>query len=362
MLHYFLKDWPAILISAAILAAAIGVALLVHYVAFEILKRIARQLDRHIIDASLVRHGRRPAKWLLPLFALLVAVPATHIPKPVRSPLEHVLGIALIGAVAWVAIAIMDVLVDFMETRYRTDVRDNLVARKIQTQVRVLRRVLYFIICTLTLAVMLLTVPQIRAVGTSLLASAGLVGLVLGMAAKSSLGNLIAGIQIALTQPIRIDDVVIVDGNWGWIEEIGTTYVVVRVWDLTRVVVPLTWFIENPFPNWTKTSANLLGYVYVYTDYTVPVDEVRAELRRLLQSTDKWLGQCCVLQVTDSTEHTVQLRALMDAPDSSTLWDLRCYVREGLIKFLQERYPQCLPKARAELQNVPARENAALRA
>jgi hypothetical protein len=170
------------------------------------------------------------------------------------------------------------------------------------------------------------------------------------MAARPALSNLIAGIQIALTQPIRIEDVVIVENEWGWIEEIGTTYVVVRIWDLRRLVVPLSYFIEQPFQNWTRRTTDLLGTVTVYVDYTVPVDEVRRELLRTLQSSGLWDGKAWGLQVTEASEQTVGLRALMSAPDSGRVWDLRCYVRERLIAFLQERYPEHLPKTRAEIR------------
>jgi small-conductance mechanosensitive channel len=209
------------------------------------------------------------------------------------------------------------------------------------------------IVVVVALSIMLMTFPTIKHIGMSLLASAGLAGLIVGMAMKSTLSSLIAGIQIAFTQPIRIEDAVVVEGEWGWIEEIGTTYVVVRIWDLRRLVLPLSYFIEHPFQNWTRNSADLLATVFLYVDYAVPVEEVRAELRRIVESTKLWKGEVCVLQVSDATEHTLQLRALMDAHDSSAAWDLRCFVREKLIQFLQEKYPNALPKIRAELQGPP---------
>jgi small-conductance mechanosensitive channel len=187
-----------------------------------------------------------------------------------------------------------------------------------------------------------------------LLASAGLAGLVVGMAMKPTLSSLIAGLQIALTEPIRIDDVVIVQGEFGWIEDIETTYVIVRTWDLRRLVVPLSYFIENPFQNWTRSTPDLLGTVFVYVDYSVPVEEVRQELHRILQSSPLWDGKVWGVQVTDASEQAVELRALMSAPDASKAWDLRCYVRENLIKFLQERHAESMPKIRAEVHRFPA--------
>jgi hypothetical protein len=225
-------------------------------------------------------------------------------------------------------------------------------ARRVQTQIEVLHRIVVVIVVIVTVSIMLMTFPAIKHIGMSLLASAGLAGLVVGMAMRSTLSSLIAGIQIAFTQPIRIEDAVVVEGEYGWIEEIGTTYVIVRIWDLRRLVLPLSYFIEHPFQNWTRNSADLLGSVFLYVDYTVPVEEVRAELSRIVKSTNLWKGKVCVLQVSDAKEGTLQLRALMDAHDSGAAWDLRCYVREKLVQFLQEKYPSALPKIRAEFQGL----------
>ena len=236
---------------------------------------------------------------------------------------------------------------------------DNLVSRRLSTQVQVLRHIATVVIVILTISIMLMTFPNIRHLGESLFASAGLAAIVGGLAARSTLSNLLAGIQIALTQPIRLEDVVIVEGEWGWIEEITTTYVVVRVWDLRRLVLPLSYFIEKPFQNWTRESTDLLGTVFLYVDYTIPVEEVRQQLHRVLESSRMWDGKAWGLQVTNLTDRTVELRALMSAPESSTAWDLRCYVREKLVQFLQERYPECLPRARAEVEGRVDRVSAA---
>jgi small-conductance mechanosensitive channel len=238
--------------------------------------------------------------------------------------------------------------------RYKMNVKDDLAARRVMTQVQVMKKIMIVIITVIAISVMLMTFPGIRSIGAGLFASAGIAGLVIGMAARPTLSNLIAGIQMALTEPIRLNDVVIVEGEWGWIEEIGMTYVVVRIWDLRRLIVPLSYFIEKPFQNWTRTTADLLGTVYIYTDYTVPVEEVRKQLHAILQSSGLWDGKVWGLQVTNATEHTVELRALMSAPDSNAAWDLRCEVREKLIQYLQERYPGSLPKARAEIRQEKA--------
>lgn len=352
VMAYFHADWHNLLLGTGIILGSIAVALVVHYFLFALLARVARKPGR-IIDASLVKHGRRPAKWILPLLVLLITMPLVPFSTATRNAVEHVIGVCLIAAVAWIIIVLTEVFADLVSVRYRLDVADNLAARRIQTQVGVLRRIFSVVVLIVAVSIMLLSIPQVRSIGTSLLASAGLAGLVIGMAMKSTLGNLIAGIQIALTQPIRMEDAVIVESEWGWIEEITSTYVVVRLWDWRRMVLPLTYFIEHPFQNWTRITANLIGSVYLYVDYTVPVEEVRKELDRLVKSTDKWRGEVCVLQVSDAKEHTVELRALADAKDAGTAWDLRCYLRENLIKFLQEKYPQSLPKTRAELNPAP---------
>lgn len=263
----------------------------------------------------------------------------------------------MIAATAWLVILVSQILSDLISARYRIDTADNLSARRVQTQIEVLHRVVIVIVVVVALSIMLMTFPAIKHIGVSLLASAGLAGLIVGMAMKSTLSSLIAGIQIAFTQPIRIEDAVVVEGEWGWVEEIGTTYVVVRIWDLRRLVLPLSYFIEHPFQNWTRSSADLLANVFPYVDYTLPVEEVRAELQRVLKSTNLWKGTVCGLQVTDATEHTIQLRALMDARDSGNAWDLRCYVREKLIGYLQEKYPHSLPKIRAEFHSQTVEAN-----
>jgi len=348
-IDFLLAHWKSIAWSAGIIGGAIVAALAARFVLFFVLGRIARR-NPTVLKTSLTRHGGRLSAWILPLFAVLAVLPAAPLPPKLMAALQHITGLGLIAAMAWLVILASEVTSDVVAARYRTDIADNLLARKVQTQIRVLHRIVTFAIVIIALSVMLMTFPDIRQIGTSLLASAGLVGLVVGVAMRPTLSSLIAGMQIALTQPIRIDDVVVVENEWGWIEEIETTYVVVRIWDLRRLVLPLSYFIEKPFQNWTRTSSDLLAYVVFWTDYTAPIDELRQELTRILKATDKWKGDVNVLQVTDTSEHSLQIRALMDARDSSLAWDLRCYVREKLIEFLQEHHPQSLPRYRGELQ------------
>ncbi len=340
----FWSDTRSLLISGIILVGAVVLALVAHYIFFQIVERLARR--KGAADLSFVKRAKTPARTILPLLALVLALPFAPLPAHLRDILQHVLGLCVIASVGWGVIILVQLLGDLVFTRYTIDVDDNLAARRIRTQTQVLQRTVVVVVTVITLAIMLMTFPAVRHIGTSLLASAGLAGLIVGMAARSTLTNVIAGVQVALSQPIRIDDAVVVEGEWGWIEEIDTSYVVVRIWDLRRLIVPLSYFIEKPFQNWTRTRAELLGTVMIYTDFTAPVDEIRKELLRILQSTDLWDGKSWGLQVTDVTAGSMQLRALMSARNGPTAFDLRCYVREHLIKFVQENFPSSLPQVR----------------
>ena len=285
------------------------------------------------------------------ILVLIVFLYASDPPSAENYPvLKRVLSVALIGAVAWLVIRSTKVLDDFVLSQYKLDEKDNLRARKVHTQLRVFRRIIILIVIVVALGTMLMTFDQVRSLGTSILASAGIIGLVVGIAAQKTLGTVLAGIQIAITQPIRIDDVVIVENEWGRIEEITLTYVVVRIWDLRRLVLPITYFIERPFQNWTRVTADILGTVYLYTDYTVPVEAVRKELERIVKDEKEWDGKVVGLQVTNSTERSLELRALVSAADASAAWTLRCKVREKLVEFIQKNYPEALPRTRAEIE------------
>lgn len=226
---------------------------------------------------------------------------------------------------------------------------DNLRQRSLATQVRVARRILAAAVVFLAFSLCLLNFEEVRKLGTGLLASAGIAGIVIGLSAQKALGNLLAGVQIAFSQPIRLDDVVVVEGEWGRIEEITLTYVVVRIWDRRTLVLPISYFLEKPFQNWTRTSADLIGTVTWEVDHTIDVDFVRAELDRLVRADPLWDGELCLLQVTASSASTITLRALVTTSDSGKGWDLRCNVREGILKFLRQRYPRSLPRSRMEM-------------
>jgi len=348
-----IAHWKNWLWALSLIGGAIVLSLAAHWVIFTLAKRFARRTAAHI-DDFLVRYLEKPARLVLPVLAVLSVIPFVPLSPNIVNPATHFAGLLLTATIAWLVIACIDFLRDFIALRHAVNVEDNLFARQIQTQVQVLRHIAVIAVIVISIAVMLMTFPSIRHVGESLFASAGLAALLAGLAARSTFSNIIAGVQIALTQPIRIDDVVIVEGEWGWIEEIRTTYVVVRIWDLRRLVVPLSYFIEKPFQNWTRQSSALLGTVFLYTDYTVPVEEVRQELHRILEASKMWDKRVWGLQVTNASEHTVELRALMSAASGSIAWDLRCHARERLIEFLQQKYPESLPRTRAEVAGLPA--------
>ena len=356
-MHGFWGDTRSLLIAVAVLGGAAFVALLTHSILYKIVEGIARRKgDR--ANISVVKRSKSPARAILPLLALVLALPFAPLPTHLKDILQHVLGLGVIASVGWGVIILVQLLGDLVFSRFTIDVDDNLAARRIRTQTLVLQRTAVVVVTLITVSIMLMTFPAVRHIGTSLLASAGLAGLIVGMAARSTLTNVIAGIQVAISQPIRIDDAVVVEGEWGWIEEIDSSYVVVRIWDLRRLIVPLSYFIEKPFQNWTRTRADLLGSVMIYTDFTAPVEEIRQELLRILQSTKLWDGKVWALHVTDMTYQAMQLRALMSARNAPTAFDLRCYVRENLIKFIQKKYPQSLPQGRN--RNIPESTNGQL--
>ncbi|MFC1636211.1 mechanosensitive ion channel family protein [Planctomycetota bacterium] len=330
------------LVGLPLLLGVIG-----HFLLYELIRKISRR-SKNVVDDSLVKHCYRPLQWTLVVFVIRLALP-TVFPDEIPAGMSHILSLLLIGIVSWLLIKIVYVFEDFLVSRFEIDTKDNLRARKIHTQLRVLKRIVIITVGVVALASMLMTFPKVRQLGTAMLASAGIIGIVVGMAAQRTIGAFIAGLQIAFTQPIRVDDVVIVENEWGRIEEITLTYVVVRIWDLRRLIVPITYFIEKPFQNWTRVTADILGTVFLYMDYTVDLDAVREELQRLLKESELWDGKVCVLQVTNTSERTVEVRALMSAADASTAWTLRCHVREKLVDFIKTKYPQALPRLRAEL-------------
>jgi small-conductance mechanosensitive channel len=340
---------------------AVGLGLTVHRILSWILTRWAER-SHSTFAAALVRRTKRPAAYIVPLLAILMTVPLLDIPAKWTRTTVQVTAVLTIAAVAWTLIAVVRLWGDMAVARHRIDVEDNLLARQLGTRVDILVRTAVTLVLLIATGSALMTFPSIRAVGTTLLASAGVAGIVAGLAARPLFENLIAGVQLALTQPIRIDDVVIVEKQYGRIEEIHSTYVVVRLWDLRRMVVPLTYFINTPFENWTRRTANLMGEVFVYADYAVDVEALRAELPRIVARTPLWDQQVQNIQVTDATDRAVQIRALVSARGSSDLWDLRCFVREAIVAYLRDAQPGMLPRVRvadadAALAEPPAPAN-----
>jgi small-conductance mechanosensitive channel len=290
---------------------------------------------------------RAPVQLLLPLLGARVALPQAF-DQDIGAWL-HALEIALIAAGAFLLLRLLRAAVEVVSARLGVDRPDNLNARRVLTQLRVIRGLLAALVVFGASIGILFTFPELRRLGTTMLASAGVAGIVIGFSAQRVIANLLAGFQIGFTQPIRLDDVVVVEGEWGRIEEITLTYVVVAIWDQRRLVLPISYFLEKPFQNWTRNTSEILGTVFLYVDYQAPISALRNELKRIVEKSELWDGRVCVLQVTDAKEHTVELRALVSARDSGTAFELRCDVREKLIVFMQENYPDSRPRFRAEL-------------
>lgn len=331
---------PFIAIGLEVLLVWAGVYLL-HRIGTRVLTRMSAPLpfSRRIVAYS--NGAGRMVVFLLLLQVVLRNNPSALATMPL---LLHVSALLLITAITWLAVRIVRAVADtIVELNPATD-PDNLVARRVQTQTKVLSRSAMVMIVLIGSGMALSTLPMMRQLGTSLLASAGVAGLVIGFAAKPVLSNLLAGMQLAITQPIRLDDVVIVQNEWGWIEEITGTYVVVRIWDQRRMIVPLQWFIENPFQNWTRSSSELLGAVEFWADFSLPVDDIRAAALRFCEAAPEWDRRLCLVQVIDANDKAMRLRVLVSAVDAGRCWDLRCRIREQLLGYISERYPHALPR------------------
>ena len=337
---------------AVMFAGAAAAGFVLAWLAFKALKWYGKKRELLLLR-SINKNLRAPSLWLAPIIFALAAPFAFGIPAGKVETATLLLEIGMYIAAGALFVQVVDVVSDLMLDRYRLDAQDNLEERKIITQFQYIKRVIVFVAIIVVIAFILLQFDQVRELGAGLLTSAGVAGIIIGLAAQKSIANLLAGFQVAFTQPIRIDDVVIVEGEWGKIEEITLTYVVIRIWDERRLVVPLNYFNENPFQNWTRSSSQLLGYVFLYTDYRLPVDALRKHYFDIVEQHEKWDGRVRNIQVTNSDRHTMELRILMSARNAPDAWDLRCAVREQLITFIQENYPECLPRTRVELPNGP---------
>ncbi|GIF39837.1 mechanosensitive ion channel family protein [Actinoplanes xinjiangensis] len=330
-------------------AAAAGAAIVFVEIVHWIVKRIGR---RYPLAAALARTMHRPFLATVTLTTVQQAVRIWAGDFHGRSGVVHALVLLCIAAAAWLVGATLLVLEDMALARWRTDVPDNLKSRRIKTQVVMLRRVTVAAIVVLTIGVMLMTFPDIRALGASVLASAGVISVVAALAAQSTLGNVFAGIQLAFSDAIRVDDVVVVEQEWGRIEEITLTYVVLQIWDDRRLILPTSYFTTKPFQNWTRTSSAVLGTAEIDVDWATPIEPVRAELRRVCEESDLWNGKVCVLQVTEAVDGRIRLRALVSANDAAALWDLRCLVRERLVGWIWQHQRAAVPRMRAEVEQA----------
>jgi small-conductance mechanosensitive channel len=346
----FLAWLPQWIISLGLFVVAVAGALTVHVFLERMLCRLTAE-RRPALYRTIKRTGNL-TRLALVLMALHVVLPSLLLAPAWEAHAHNALFAAFVLLMGWVVLVGINIAADRYVARFRMDVADNLLARKFHTQIKVLRRLATGVVVLVSLAVALMVFPAVRDFGISLFASAGVAGIIAGLAARPVLENLLAGVQIALTQPIRLDDVVIVEGEWGRVEEINSAYVVVKIWDLRRLVVPLSWFITNPFQNWTRTSATVIGTVLLHLDYTAPVAALRSEAENIVRGSKLWDGDVFNVQVTDATPFTIEFRVLATARNSPEAFDLRCEIREKLIDFVQREYPQALPRARNDQRAI----------
>ncbi len=351
-------DWaPNIVVGAVILAFAAVIALLLHCAVARLIQRFVRRRRPYL--AGILAGTWRLGQIAFVIAALFIALPVAPFDWDITTGVAYVLLIATIVLVGCIVITATHILADLYLLRFHLDVADNLLARKHVTQVRVLRRVVDTLLVIVTIGAVLMTFEPVRQYGVSLFASAGVAGLVVGFAARPVLSNLIAGIQLAMTQPIRIDDAVLVENEFGNVEEITATYVVLRLWDLRRMIVPLTYFIEKPFQNWSRESTSLIGAVLLDVDYTTPVDRVRAKAEEIAKASPLWDGGLIKVQITDSDAETMELRVIVTARTSGDAFNLRCELREKLIAYLQAELPGSLPRRRHETSGAGTAAGAA---
>lgn len=323
-----------------------------HWILFKVLRRKATESDSQNFNFSLglgiQKHLGKPARAIFFLTCLFFVQPFIPVPQHYHDIAKQILAILFVASLGWFAVGAVYVVQEVLYRRYDITAANNINARRFRTQFQLIRRVIIAFLIVVTIAGIAYTFhdDRIWRAGTGLLASAGLASLVLAGAAKSTVANFLAGMQIALTQPIRIDDVVIVQGEYGNVEEINSAFVVIRCWDLRRLIVPLSYFIENSFQNWTRESADLLGTSFLYLDYSVPIDPLREELLRVCKESKQWDGKVCGLQLTDLKERTMELRCLVSTRTAGEGFDLRCIVREKMITFIREKYPDALPQMR----------------
>jgi small-conductance mechanosensitive channel len=352
---------PPWTLSVAVAAVALVLAQVLYGL---VVRGVRRTLGgrKNTFWRSWLMRTRGPGRMALILAALSWSVHAAPFPPRQASAIQHGLGIAFIVLCGWVALSALDIGAALYMRRYRTDVSDNLLARKHLTQTRILTRAIGTLIVVVTIALALMTIPGVRRVGVSLLAAGGAAGIIVGLALQPVLSNLIAGVQIAITQPIRIDDAVLINGEFGNVQEISSTYVVVKLWDERRMIVPLKYFLDQPFQNWSHESAQLIGTILWYVDYRVPVEPLRRKFEQIVRASRTWDGRVVAFQVTDARERTIELRGLVSARNAGETFDLRCEVREKLIAFMREEFSDLLPRNGVELSPKQAAYLASIQA
>jgi small-conductance mechanosensitive channel len=343
---------PAVIWDLGIAVTAILVGLIIKFIVTRLFRLYAKKETSYSFFRSVIINLGGAITYFIPLFLLNLFVPFMRMDKVYVAPLDKTIEILLTISFAGILVRSVRILEDYIYHTYDLNKADNLKERKIRTQIQFMRKLLVVVIVFVTIAIILLSFESMRKIGTGLLTGVGIGGIIVGFAAQNSLGNLLAGFQIAFTQPIRIDDVLVVEGEWGRVEEITLTYVVLKIWDERRLILPINYFIQKPFQNWTRTSADILGTVFLYMDHTVPVNAIREEFERLIVKTPLWDKRVKVVQVTDVKERVIEIRVLMSSRTSSDAFDLRCYIRENLITYLQQNYPGSLPKTRNDLGDL----------
>jgi small-conductance mechanosensitive channel len=347
-LHFPPFLWNILLGCAAVLTGLVIKGLLTVF-----LKYTARNITDYSLVRSIVRGLGKPINYFLPILVFNMVLPFMDLTPKTLAILSKLVEICLIISFGFTLTGLVKVFEDYVYHTYDLKKEDNLRERKLRTQLQFVRKLSISMIMVLTLCAVLLSFDNLRKIGAGLLTGVGVGGIIVGFAAQRSLSNFLAGMQIAFTQPIRIDDVLVVEGEWGRVEEITLTYVVLAIWDERKLILPINYFIEKPFQNWTRTGSNILGTAFLYLDYNAPVDAIRTEFERLLEDHPLWDKRVKVVHVTNITDRVMEIRLLISARSSGKAFDLRCFLREKMMLFIQEKHPYCLPKTRAEIDKKP---------
>ncbi|MEU5783417.1 mechanosensitive ion channel family protein [Micromonospora lupini] len=333
--------------TALIVLAALAAAVLVDLVAGVLIRRVARGRYRWLLE-PLRDACRRPAAAVLLFGALHYALPPG--PADWQRHLRHASLLVLIAASAWLLIRTLSVIETVSFSKLPSDLVTSRRIRRARTQIRPVRRLTVAVVTIVAIGLILITFRPVRLFGISVLTSAGVVGALIGLSARTALGNAFAGVQVAFADGLHVGDVLVVDGEWGRVEEVKLTNVVIRLWDERMLILPTTYFTERPFQNWTRNESRVVGKVQIHVDHTADLDDLRREARQLVESSPLWDRRQWVLQMVDSTPQTVVIQVQASAADGASAWDLRCDLREGLVRYLRDSHPQWLPRTRNQYQ------------